>query len=194
MANKIKPARGVKNRIETVKETLEPYELIISTDTEQLGYKKSGNEVAYMANEKKLNDEVNNLLSYINQSVSTLESSKQDELVSGVNIKTLGMQRLLGSGNISIPSTDEFATKAELNGKLDKIDLEIRQVGETTIQRNVDGLVIKVTNPTVVSTPLYVDGKLVSLNETYSDGKSYVTTFNRLPDGTLVTINKQEVL
>lgn len=76
--------------------------------------------------------------------------------------------------------------------KTDK--LESRQVGETTIQRNLDGLVIKVTNPTVISTPLYVNGKLFSLNETYSDGKSYITTFNRLSDGTLVSINKQEVL
>ena len=92
MANKIKPARAVKNRIETVKETLEPYELIISTDTEQIAYKKSNNEVAYMANEKNV----------------------QEKLVSGVNIKTVGMQSLLGSGNISIPSTDEFASKQEL--------------------------------------------------------------------------------
>lgn len=89
---------------------------------------------------------------------------------------------------------DELENEIDLGLEQKTDKLEYRQVGETTIQRNSDGLVIEVINPTAVSTPLYVDGKLVSLNETHSDGKSYVTTFNRLPDGTLVSINKQEVL
>lgn len=46
--------------------------------------------------------------------VKSVEETKQDKLVSGVNIKTLGGQSLLGSGNIPIPSTEEFASKREL--------------------------------------------------------------------------------
>lgn len=98
-------------------------------------------------------------------------------------------------------STNEVGVTVQ--DKLDEIDLDLeqktdklesRQVGETTIQRNTDGLVTKVESPTVTSTPLYVGGILVSLTETYSDGKTYITTFNRLANGTLVSINKQEVV
>ena len=39
MANKIKLGRGTKERIETIKETLDNYEIVYSMDTKELGVK-----------------------------------------------------------------------------------------------------------------------------------------------------------
>ena len=41
-------------------------------------------------------------------------SSKQDTLVSGTNIKTINNTSILGSGNIALPSVEEF-TAAEVD-------------------------------------------------------------------------------
>ena len=47
MANKIKLGRGTKARIETIKETLENYELVYSMDTNELGVKNSDGTITY---------------------------------------------------------------------------------------------------------------------------------------------------
>jgi len=54
-------------------------------------------------------------------------NNKQDTLVSGTNIKTINGKNILGEGNIVIEgggSVDlsDYATKAELKGKVDKVD------------------------------------------------------------------------
>lgn len=48
-----------------------------------------------------------NLVSAINE----LDSDKQDTLVSGTNIKTINNQSILGSGNISLPTSSDIPTK-----------------------------------------------------------------------------------
>lgn len=48
-----------------------------------------------------------NLVSAINE----LDSDKQDSLVSGTNIKTINNQSILGSGNISLPTSSDIPTK-----------------------------------------------------------------------------------
>ena len=52
----------------------------------------------------------NEVISKINE----LVDNKQDTLVSGTNIKTVGGTSLLGSGNIALPSIEEF-TAAEVD-------------------------------------------------------------------------------
>ena len=52
----------------------------------------------------------NEVISKINE----LVDNKQDTLVSGTNIKTVGGNSLLGSGNIALPSIEEF-TAAEVD-------------------------------------------------------------------------------
>ena len=47
MANKIRLGRGTKARIETIKETLENYELVYSMDTNELGVKNSDGTITY---------------------------------------------------------------------------------------------------------------------------------------------------
>lgn len=46
--------------------------------------------------------------------INELVDNKQDTLVSGTNIKTVGGNSLLGSGNIALPSVEEF-TAAEVD-------------------------------------------------------------------------------
>ena len=48
MANKIKPARGTKTRIEAIKATLETNEIVYATDTGELGVKNSDGTVTYI--------------------------------------------------------------------------------------------------------------------------------------------------
>ena len=54
-----------------------------------------------------------------------IESSKQDKLIDGSNIKTINGESILGSGNITISGgnvdTSNLATKSELNAKQDKL-------------------------------------------------------------------------
>lgn len=40
--------------------------------------------------------------------INEIIDDKQDTLVSGTNIKTVGGTSLLGSGNIALPSVEEF--------------------------------------------------------------------------------------
>lgn len=47
MANKIKLGRATKARLETIKETLENYELVYSIDTNELGVKNSDGTITY---------------------------------------------------------------------------------------------------------------------------------------------------
>jgi len=49
-----------------------------------------------------------------NANLATALNAKQDTLVSGTNIKTVGGTSLLGSGNIALPSVEEF-TAAEVD-------------------------------------------------------------------------------
>lgn len=54
MANKIKLARATKARIDTIKETLLDYELVYTTDTNELGVKKTNGNVEYFYNKTQL--------------------------------------------------------------------------------------------------------------------------------------------
>lgn len=54
MANKIKLARGTKSRIESIKNTLVSNELVYSTDTNELGVKKTNGNVEYFYNNTQL--------------------------------------------------------------------------------------------------------------------------------------------
>ena len=47
MANKIRLGRGTKARIETIKGTLDNYELVYSMDTNELGVKNNDGTVTY---------------------------------------------------------------------------------------------------------------------------------------------------
>lgn len=47
MANKIRLGRGTKARIETIKETLDNYEIVYSMDTNELGVKNSDGTITY---------------------------------------------------------------------------------------------------------------------------------------------------
>ena len=49
-----------------------------------------------------------------NKVVTNALNGKQDTLVSGTNIRTVGGNSLLGSGNIELPSVEEF-TAAEVD-------------------------------------------------------------------------------
>ncbi len=51
MANKIKLARGTKSKIEQVKNNLQDYETVISTDTKEIAY-KHGNNIVYTISDK----------------------------------------------------------------------------------------------------------------------------------------------
>lgn len=51
---------------------------------------------------------------------------KQDKLVSGTNIKTIGGQSILGAGDVTIPQPDlsSYATKSELATAISNPDLD----------------------------------------------------------------------
>lgn len=82
--------------------------------------------------------------SAVTAALKEINEQKQDELVSGHNIKTINGQSIVGSGNIEIEGGSDiepsnFATKDELNDKQDKIsDLDsIRSgaaLGATALQ------------------------------------------------------------
>ena len=65
---------------------------------------------------------------------------KQDELISGSNIKTINGQSILGNGNITIKEGEnvdlsEYAAKEELNNKADKSDIPTK-VSQLTNDKN----------------------------------------------------------
>ena len=61
MANKILIARGTKARIETIKETLETYEVVYATDTNELGVKKADGNIEYFMNATAINEVVGDI-------------------------------------------------------------------------------------------------------------------------------------
>lgn len=61
MANKIKLARGTKSRIESVKNTLESNELVYSTDTDELGVKKTDGDVEYFSGRTQIDSMVGDI-------------------------------------------------------------------------------------------------------------------------------------
>lgn len=58
MANKILIARGTKARIETIKGTLETYEVVYATDTGELGVKKADGNIEYFMNATAINEDI----------------------------------------------------------------------------------------------------------------------------------------
>lgn len=54
MANRIKLARGTKSKIETIKSGLLDYELVYTTDTNELGVKKTNGNIEYFYNKTQL--------------------------------------------------------------------------------------------------------------------------------------------
>ena len=80
-------------------------------------------ELNYMDNQIAANETA---IESVKESVRVSQTSKQDKLVSGTNIKTINGQSILGSGNITIEGngtvdTSNLATKSELNAKQDKL-------------------------------------------------------------------------
>lgn len=61
MANKILIARGTKARIETIKGTLETYEVVYATDTGELGVKKADGNIEYFTNATDINEVVGDI-------------------------------------------------------------------------------------------------------------------------------------
>lgn len=57
---------------------------------------------------------VTKLTSYLKTKIEALISNKQDTLVSGTNIKTVGGYSLLGSGNVSFPTVPSASSTAPL--------------------------------------------------------------------------------
>lgn len=80
--------------------SLDPNSIIIRT--------MSGTDVSTFGISATEIDLTTSMLKYNNNEVATKTdlNSKQDTLVSGTNIKTIGGQSLLGSGNITIPGID----------------------------------------------------------------------------------------
>lgn len=154
MAMKIKPTRGTKSRIETVKNALVDYQMVYATDTKELGVKNTDGTISYMANETSMAEldgkldkwtvESDEDWAYIkkfdgSQGIMVIdERATNTTLAKRTNegtIRTADAIRTddavplgqadgryaLKSDIPDIPSTDGFATKAELSGKLDKL-------------------------------------------------------------------------
>ena len=68
MANKIKPARGTKTRIEAIKATLETNEIVYATDTGELGVKKADGNIEYFMNAT----DINNILGDIESALTAI--------------------------------------------------------------------------------------------------------------------------
>ena len=51
----------------------------------------------------------------IKEYIDHQDNTKQDTLVSGTNIKTVGGQSILGNGNIAFPSLANYYTKDEVD-------------------------------------------------------------------------------
>lgn len=60
-------------------------------------------------------EDVENSVSVVEAKVADLETKKQDQLVSGTNIKTVNGQTLLGTGNVEITSEPVTLTIGEFN-------------------------------------------------------------------------------
>lgn len=63
---------------------------------------------------------------YVDQEITTLTTSKQNKLISGTNIKTVGGTSILGNGNIPFPS--DYYTKSQTYTK-GEIDTKIANAG-----------------------------------------------------------------
>lgn len=58
MANKIKLGRATKTRIENIKTTLDDFEIVYATDTNELGVKKANGNIAYFKNATDINEDI----------------------------------------------------------------------------------------------------------------------------------------
>ena len=65
MANKIKLARGTKARIEAVKSNLSDYEIVYTTDTDELGVKKANGDIEYFMNATDIEAMIGNIESVL---------------------------------------------------------------------------------------------------------------------------------
>ena len=90
--------------------------LNVAADNEKIYVKNTDGEIATFRDDK-----------YYQEVISGAVSTKQDELVSGDNIKTINGESILGSGEISIPDaskrffigTQEEYNEAKANGKIE---------------------------------------------------------------------------
>ena len=90
--------------------------LNVAADNEKIYVKNTDGEIATFRDDK-----------YYQEVISSAVSSKQDELVSGDNIKTINGESILGSGEISIPDaskrffigTQEEYNEAKASGKIE---------------------------------------------------------------------------
>lgn len=77
---------------------------------------ESTSEYADLEEAIRICSEAENVVSTLTPRVSALESGKQDTLVSGINIKTINGQTLLGSGNMQIEASAVLPQYPSTNG------------------------------------------------------------------------------
>lgn len=140
---------------------------------------------------------------------NTTVNSKQDELVSGQNIKTINGTSILGSGNITIQggtSVDlsNYVTKTELNSKGYITEIPSEYITESELSNK--GYITGIPSEYITETELNQKGYITSIpseyiTETELNNKGYATTEalngkqEKLTSGdNIKTINGQSIL
>lgn len=88
-----------------------------------------------------MNDGVYEDIDKVNESLDELDSSKQDTLVSGESIRTVGGISLLGAGDISIETDLSYTGTVFHDGDVDMNDVEEITIGGVTYESGFDWLV-----------------------------------------------------
>lgn len=128
---------------------------------------------------------------YDDTEIRSLIAEKQDELVSGTNIKTINNTSILGSGNIDIQGggTDDYSqlsnkpqiNSVTLNGNKSLSDLGIQPSGNYALKSEIpdvsDFITKNVNDLTYYYTKTEVDGKLSAVYKY----KGTVATYSDLP-------------
>ena len=115
--------------------------------------------------------------------------NKQDRLVSGINIKTINEQSILGSGNLDIQSSGDLTKLLEEVGKKQDTITDL----ETIRSGAEKGATALQSVPDTYATKTYVDGKVAqSGGQGGGEPSQYIKDATTSADGNTLTLTKKD--
>ena len=173
--------------------------LLTDLDAENIRYNGAG--TYYLSGKNRVEQAINEL----DLQVKAVNDNKLDASVYNNDIPLIDAELLRledDKANKSELVASDVATSevgVSVQDKLDELEaekvekIETRNVGvETVIYEN--GKITGIISPTLNTTLKYgIGGNLIGITETYSDGKSYETTYTKDVEGRIKTMTKAEV-